>query len=257
MQKHKNILTGKIYQCDQCAYKTAAKKNLVNHMTIHKSIKLQPRFNCVYCPKFFPRLALKTFHERKEHTKVEDEVKKTFNCYCGKIFTTYCGLYIHRKNEHETGEFPCEICKEVFTSKVRCSDHFVEVHKPKVPCEICGKMISKIGKHMQQHKARVKCTVEGCDKELANRQSLNAHISAVHEIQEGLKCDTCGAEFNSVYRLKTHVFRQHQAKKKACKVPGCSHSSARYLAMHYRNHKGIDPKEKARLIAELKRNKNK
>lgn len=221
-------------------------------MIVHMSRESHPKYFCAFCPKVFNRLSTKNIHERKVHTK---EIRD-FLCNCGKKYNSYAALYCHRKNEHSTVSIPCQHCGEKFPSKMRLRVHFIKKHKQKDTCEICGQLTPTIEQHLKLfHSARIKCTFEGCNKDFANQASLRSHIVYAHETQKTTnKCSECDAVFNSDYRLKIHVMRQHNTEKKPCKVPGCTHSTSRraYLVMHYRNHKGIDSKEKARLIEELK-----
>jgi hypothetical protein len=251
MKAHQNVANNILHFCDSCSYSHAVKSNLTVHMMTHMSRESRPNYYCAYCPQIFTRLSMKTNHERKMHTNPGQE----FSCDCGKKFKSYHGLYYHRKNEHSSTEFPCENCTEVFPSKIKLKLHFFKNHKPKTACEVCGKLTPSISKHMKlEHSGRIKCTFEGCGKDFASRSSLSSHIGYAHRQQDGLKCETCDAEFNSEYRLKIHILRQHRTEKKPCRVQGCTHSTSRtaYLVMHIKNHRDLDSKEKAKLIAELK-----
>lgn len=249
MKKHQDIINNNFYHCDFCGYKYSRKSSFQSHMVIHMSPESQPKYQCAYCSETFLRTLTRTMHERRFHT----QVNKKYRCdECGKNFKFYNGLWSHRKNAHNTENFPCQHCDKVFPSTLKRRLHFDETHKPRVACEICGVMTPSLAVHRRKvHRGRLKCTFEGCDKDFASTASLLSH-KYTHETPKSLKCKTCHAEFNNEYRLKIHENRQHKYEKRKCQVPGCTHSSTRYLKMHYQNHRGIDSKEKARLIAELK-----
>ena len=246
-------MNNKSYGCDICGYKNFRKRLLVTHMLNHMQREQTKDYQCRYCSEMFATTHAKRHHERRIH----EEIGRKYQCECGKVYNSTAGLYNHKKDVHEQGEFPCPDCGSIFTSKVKLKLHHDRLHMPKKTCEVCGKLVppgNLFIKHMYRHGPRVKCPFEGCEKDFADKSWLSYHTKAEHGPQEKMNCPTCNAEFNTKRNLKRHIERQHESVSVSCQVSGCNYSSTRRanLAVHYKNHRDIDTNFRNEILLQLK-----
>ena len=117
----------------------------------------------------------------------------------------------------------------------------------KVPCELCGKLLTKNYKsmHMILHsssRVKVACTI--CDKVLFE-DCMKMHMKLVHWKLVGiqpskLSCHICGKMYND-YKLSTHLLSHEE--KKPCKICGVyvkdmdHHMKAVHLPEDQKKHK--------------------
>lgn len=210
---------------------------------------------CSYCDKVFYNLGNLKSHIRK-HLEPEGE----FTCEeCGKVYLTMTRLKLH-KVFHKRGVFKCNRCDMVFDLKKDVELHRL-VHLPLLPCEVCGKMVTKgavFTAHMRKHgEPQYKCPIDGCPKQYFEKKSLNLHVTHFHAPDQNLSCQKCGKLFPNPLRLQRHE-RVHMEKLFLCQVDGCKHRSKRkeHMRLHLRNHKNIDVKLRDELIANIRINKH-
>jgi KRAB domain-containing zinc finger protein len=147
-------------------------------------------------------------------------------------------------------ELECKICDKIFETKKKLKNHQRDIHKPKVECSICLKMILPINlkKHMKTHdlnrKRNFKCEIcfkvfatkdilnqhlkshnksfkcEKCDKKFAFKHQFEAHKLA-HIEQNPLKCDLCPKTYVQKASLFTHMKENHISDSKLFKCSKC------------------------------------
>jgi uncharacterized Zn-finger protein len=246
MINHYNQSRNINFVCDLCSYKSFNKRRLTSHMFVH----MEPRFKCSKCPKKFKSSEVKRTHEQRHSRK---RVRKSYSCECGKVYSDAQTLKLHKLKFHQGIGVRCDVCRRLFDTNSNMRKHFARKHGPKHPCEICGEMI-RAGGHRMRHEPAV-CDVEGCNREFPNQYKMRYHKKNDHTI-EPVYCPTCNAEFPNVLKLQRHININHRAKV-FCKAEGCNYTTNRrdYLAMHYRNHKGIDEECRKTLLDQLEQEK--
>ena len=167
-------------------------------------------------------------HNAKFHPiYVEDNYNKEA-MQCEKCLKPYGSLYQlceHLKKFHFNVKPKCMFCDEIFEVRKELSEHIKSFHaeehkkrfknlknQEKLPCEQCGKMISKrfMHSHLRSHKEYV---CDKCGKSFNFQAKLRYHIEDAHE--EGhFVCDECGKVCSSQKKLKAH-----QKYHKEVKVP--------------------------------------
>lgn len=236
------------YECDLCGL-MLFKISLEGHMKIHtNSLKPKKLTECAICGKkhVVPKAHLES-HVNIDHP-----------CECGKVFRSARKLKVHQNQVHSSKIRKCKYCQKAYFKQTSLRAHVVARHKPKVACEICGKMISQglaLRNHRDSHgPLKYKCSVEGCTKKYSTKSSLVAHTIYVHAPKKKSKCVKCKATFISKVRLQVHVRAQHREKDVACQVEGCGYKTMRkdYMKKHYRCHKNIDETTRENLLEKLK-----
>jgi KRAB domain-containing zinc finger protein len=212
---------------------------------------------CSYCPKKFATKHGARYHEKACHP-ANPELHK---CDCGKLFKRESLVKKHRKNNHTykavaLQSMLCQHCKRVFSGKSGLRKHILRVHTAKQPCNVCGVLVGSgiMEFHLKTHK-KTKCSFNGCDREFFGMQTLRYHIKNEHESSQ-VQCQMCDAVFPSQLKLNRHIIRH--TRKVCCSIDGCKYSTDRrdYLAMHYRNHKGIDEDQRKKALEDLEEAKN-
>ena len=175
-------------------------------------------------------------HNAKFHPiYVEDNYNKEA-MQCEKCLKPYGSLYQlceHLKKFHFNVKPKCMFCDEIFEVRKELSEHIKSFHaeehkkrfknlknQEKLPCEQCGKMISKrfMHSHLRSHKEYV---CDKCGKSFNFQAKLRYHIEDAHE--EGhFVCDECGKVCSSQKKLKAHQKYHKEVKVPTrCTFPGC------------------------------------
>lgn len=105
-------------------------------------------------------------------------------------------------------------CDECGALVVLLSHHMKQVHTPKVPCDICGKMIgySNMSAHLLVHKSpEIKC--DQCDYLTVSMERLKGHIERSHG-PKNFACELCGRQFGNSLCLSMHVKKVHNSSLK-------------------------------------------
>ena len=116
--------------------------------------------------------------------------KGPFICqHCGKEFNTQGGRYCHISTAHSTETVQCHICAKSF-NKTAIYPHMLS-HKPKEPCTICGKVVSKMRNHMEtmhQNESEMKHRCDVCGRGFSTPQKMRDHNMSVHLKLRPYKC---------------------------------------------------------------------
>ena len=218
------------YSCSikKCETVCSSAEELIKHVNeMHSDDK---RWTCHNCKQMFA-----TWTEKDKHAKV---------CYA--------------KNSR-VGPFVCELCgKEGIPDMTKLKDHLYQhrrrlrdkqkkqnmclngdsLGRPpqlRLPCDICGKQITREG--MKNHvKTHIKPTVcELCGAGFATKMALRVHKIRVHEdiSLAKYKCDHCGQLFVELSKCKIHVTEVHNTEYDIkCGVCHKAFPSQRYLQSH-------------------------
>jgi Zinc finger, C2H2 type len=254
IEDHWRDQTRTFLQCDLCDYKSTVMRRIEHHRThSHK----ERAFQCSKCPKkFVNRYSIKQ-HELLTHTANPE----LYKCDCGKLFKSKTLVNSHRKNNHKNKAVKyqtvlCQYCKKVFHRKSNLRKHILSVHTERQPCAVCGAFLGpgNMSNHLKTHK-KTKCSFSGCDREFIGENQVRYHIKNEHESTQ-VQCQMCDAVFTSQEKLNRHIIRH--TRKVCCSIDGCKYSTHRrdYLAMHYRNHKGIDEDQRKKALEDLKYARN-
>lgn len=191
-------------------------------MNIHDQMALDPIQICRYCPITFTEEALKLIHEQRIHG---------------------------------AGFFHCSKCFLTFDLQNDLDKHNIDVHEPKLVCELCGLMITA-GKIYQQHikNHSLSCPYLGCGRTLCSVSAFKYHIEVFHKQPTSHKCELCNAEFNHKNKVLRHMERQH-GEKLPCPFPVCNYSTSHRgnLVLHCKKtHKNVDLKLRIEMLEKLK-----
>ena len=78
-----------------------------------------------------------------------------------------------------------------------------------------------------------KLTCDSCKKRYANSQSLQRHISSVHEGLKPFSCQSCDSKFANNQTLKNHIAGVHEGKKPfKCQTCDCNFANNKSLKRH-------------------------
>lgn len=167
----------KIYQCDQCNYRTVRVEHFKKHTDEHGGI--DRRVNCSVCFKTFATNATLEAHVKNVHIRVKsfqcprcefcshsaaslrnhlytahkvvperadgmyDQVYKCAHCDYSHIYERIVCRHISLKHSNQE-QFTCKICDASFKNKSQLDDHHtthderIEVESPLSQCQVCG-----------------------------------------------------------------------------------------------------------------------
>ncbi|XP_063220785.1 putative zinc finger protein 840 [Bacillus rossius redtenbacheri] len=192
---------------------------------------------CNFCKKSFKNLSQLSRHKATLHGK-DHLKKKAFTCKkCSKVFTTQhrfsvhlmehglkfkCGMcdmrfkhpkeLFYHKSTHVDDVIQCNICKEVFGSKLKLAKH-LEVHnekKQKLVCKFCKKIFkhaSDIVQHETTCSLRKSFDCAVCDENFASKSELTTHLEHHMQNEDGkeeFKCEICRRTFKFIKHFTRH-----------------------------------------------------
>ncbi len=179
--------------CEHCDYRSDTTIKLANHSRIHNENR--PVFGCTICGKEYLSKYPLDDHINKEHSK-----EIVYSCdKCDYTTLTASAFYFHGREVHNTKEFKCFECDDIFADKLKLNFHVKKVHDSKgLPtCEICNISYAK-------------------------RSRLNRHNANLHT-PKTLRCRKCKHVAKSLYELRQHTADKH-ARPKPYQCEYCSKS---------------------------------
>ena len=142
---------------------------------------------CEKCEKIVMDLA--EGHHKCSKLK-KHQPKGPFICkHCGVEFNSHGGMDYHVKAQHIKEMVECPVCLKTLP-KLNFASHMA-VHKPKTPCNICGKLVSKMKDHMESmhvDDSDMKARCDACGKGFPSDQKLRDHTMNVHLKLRPYKC---------------------------------------------------------------------
>lgn len=160
---------------------------------------------------------------------------------CGKEYTEFRRLSIHRAMHKGWFQFSCEHCGRNFTRKDTKEMHILRSHSktpPNFPCHLCSRSFiheKLCTAHIRAvHGPKThKCPFENCEYASTTKSALHSHQKACHSDsfpqvkEDNAMCAECGATFKRLYALNAHMTRKHgnlpieQLKPVSCSYEGC------------------------------------
>lgn len=229
--------------CNKKFYKRGV---LVDHINVHKDPNY---FKCLQCNK-----ALSTRRSYEKHMETHQQMKSgqlLFTCEkCDKSFLKKAVFDRHVLTHvpEEERNFQCAICNKKFASEYLRRQHVSLTHTNKYAkiCDICGKLfrdsfsfIRHMAEHNGQPVAKVKCDL--CGAELTSKYRLNRHMKMMHteENQQEQICPYCSKISPNLNAHRHHVKYAHTLERKhACHM--CDKKFRRPLELkeHLSTHTG-------------------
>lgn len=219
-EEGQKIETGQSFKCDKCERDFTDKREFRSH-------RISAHLNCEICGMDMRKRKLQP-HEvwahAQQHDLSDDPAKLApYICdLCGKSFSDRRTFKRHLGRMHLPAgaepTFICEVCGVSLRTKQSVYDHVKAKHAEglkKVPCPVCGVMITN------------------------NERAMQNHIKNVHNPQPAT-CETCGFIARNTKSLHEHVKRNHREKKYACKECDKRFSSGDRLRDHVATHLGIN-----------------
>uniref|UniRef100_A0A8D9F1M9 Zinc finger protein 582 n=1 Tax=Cacopsylla melanoneura TaxID=428564 RepID=A0A8D9F1M9_9HEMI len=206
----------------------------------------------------------------KTKTKLTIKERQLYKCpECPSIQYSFDTLKNHIFKMHNMDEFPCPLCKKIFTVKRQLLRHVRTVHDKirNYQCPICGHSfadVTNLNVHMHIHTGEKKhvCDVCGksftqwahlyqhkfshsdelyvcshCGRNYSSPASLRRHITTCHTNVTEYPCEICGKGFRNKQILKDHLSIHNSARPFSCELCNASFKLRKYLVQHYRTHK--------------------
>lgn len=247
------------FQCLVCKLYSATQKTLETHVKRYHNIKVKQTTPCDVCGKLFiqaTNLAKhRMTHQKTKGTPNITEILPTdskssirYECdLCQKQYMTKGAVVAHIKKHGRIKRIakeshPCDICKQVLTSKVMLKRHMARIHgsepvKETHFCDICGKGFATSG-GLHHHKHRHKnpepkyiCTI--CGKGIRTLGAFSDHTNW-HKGIKAHKCAECGKLFGRASLLSTHMRLHTGIKPYICSEEGCDKTYA--YRIDYKRH---------------------
>ncbi|XP_049298799.1 gastrula zinc finger protein xFG20-1-like isoform X2 [Anopheles funestus] len=110
----------------------------------------------------------------------------------------------------------------------------VSVPQPKALCNMCGKFVRKLEKHMVTHTQEARYTCPHCAIKMTHEANLDRHIKAVHLKIAIKSCELCGKGLTSKSSFLSHMRSQHGiGKMYECKICQKQYKYASSVRLHY------------------------
>lgn len=129
---------------------------------------------------------------------------------CGKVLKNFESLRTH-KLIHKGDIFICEICGSTFTVKSAYSRHFRAHANPnlrKRKCNICGKVVRGMKRHMYSHTGAKPYDCKYCTKSFTSSNALKVHTRR-HTNERPYICHLCSMAFPQKISLTNHITSKH------------------------------------------------
>ncbi|XP_068212999.1 zinc finger protein 888-like [Palaemon carinicauda] len=240
--------TPKLDFCVLCNKNFASQKYFKLHMMKHE---IKKHFTCSVCEREFPSQMLYERHINRGHSpksrkkdswkpEIQDITKES-----NPNDSSQVTLQSSKSKCDIASEHVCGICSEKFSSKflldqhtgshkndptcVKCNKSFstfkhlkihVKVHldKPRILCEICGKVVRKktFLPHLRTHTGERPYKCLECGTGFVQKGHLKMHMK-FHEGHKNFRCEVCGRGFKTKLKLDYHC-RLHIRGEYKCDI---------------------------------------
>lgn len=166
--------------CNICGMTYLYWHQLHTHAARHKK-----QYKCSACDELFPYEGAKRIHEAEVHSI--NLIKCTA---CTETFTSNHKRRKHELDKHDIGlRRQCDICFKKFVDQTHLNAHISYYHADKIPCPLCGKVLTSIG--------------------------LKKHIAYTHHKSDSKSyaCEICNQVFRRKYHMQRHSKTHSNAKE--------------------------------------------
>ena len=188
------------FPCEYCGKVCDSKRDLNNHIRNNHEVKHNI---CYICGKSFPKSKSLENHMHSVHSTETCDI-------CGKSFKP-SAFRNHRKSCQPS--YSCKDCDYQTSIKQEFDKHrrsHTAKQKKTFNCVLCpysSFRISNLKRHMiQKHTEKLKCDIDGCDKEFAHEESLERH-KETHAPKHA--CHLCDKKFVRKSYLEQHILKYH------------------------------------------------
>ncbi|XP_075224334.1 uncharacterized protein LOC142326076 isoform X15 [Lycorma delicatula] len=225
-------------KCDIC-FKVLASSDRIRRHKYFRHPESVSFCRCNICGHTFKFTEYLDKHMKRAHSV---NCKKWCCDICGKAFTFKYLLRTHKINTHSDKQIPCTYCSKIFKTESGLSMHMKAIHDNFTHvCEICGKHVKAIKRHMKNHEDKVLSECNICRK-LFSSEYISRHIDNVHGNKERKHmCDVCGSTFKSNIVLKNHKRIHVGERKYKCNICNKTFKFESVLHTHQRIHSGLKP----------------
>ncbi|XP_034835743.2 zinc finger protein 423 homolog isoform X1 [Maniola hyperantus] len=210
----KNALSPSTLLCNQCDAALpdfeAFRAHLKGHLEEGGELGRTSPAPCLHCGATFADAAASERHLAAHYLAVSCE----YSCpSCVRNFPTPEDLQKHLFDMHAHHMYQCNLCKEIFDSKVAIQAHFAMSHSTENKvwvCRSCGSAGGALrseaegAAHVRARHAASRC---GCGAVLAGARALRAHAAAHHTYR--CPVPTCTESFAVQYLLERHMQTHH------------------------------------------------
>jgi KRAB domain-containing zinc finger protein len=179
LRQHMKIHKGeKRFSCSKCAMAFLDSSHLNRHMRTHEAADYQSKRKCHPHSSASDKKAFSSFKNLKEQALVQTGYT-TYSCpECGKPFSRLDNMKVHMKI-HERKPFRCQECQKSFSNEKGLVKHIADHRKNKL------------------HSC---CT---CGNAFLNASQLIIH-TRIHTGEKPYSCAKCGKSFTQIAHVKQH-----------------------------------------------------
>nr|CAH7757017.1 unnamed protein product [Callosobruchus chinensis] len=219
------LISGKVYECPNCTYKTTLSTNLTKHVLRNCEVTAQQNFKaCKHCNKTFRSRKILNDHFTKVHPDLIVTGSSTrYEC----TRCAYKTIIKSKLDEHMLTNHPdlpesddgkmheCPKCSYKTTAKLNLDNHILRKHS-----DLSATISSKIYECTQ---CTYKTTHRGCLFVHKLKHPETAHIGK-------LRCIHCSLSFNNDRGLDNHILKKHPSysssiRSKIYECPQCSYKT--------------------------------
>nr|CAH7757018.1 unnamed protein product [Callosobruchus chinensis] len=219
------LISGKVYECPNCTYKTTLSTNLTKHVLRNCEVTAQQNFKaCKHCNKTFRSRKILNDHFTKVHPDLIVTGSSTrYEC----TRCAYKTIIKSKLDEHMLTNHPdlpesddgkmheCPKCSYKTTAKLNLDNHILRKHS-----DLSATISSKIYECTQ---CTYKTTHRGCLFVHKLKHPETAHIGK-------LRCIHCSLSFNNDRGLDNHILKKHPSysssiRSKIYECPHCAYKT--------------------------------
>ena len=223
------------FHCDRCDKVYNVKRDLDDHIQVsHLGKKRRTAKLCTDCGRYFTRLDSYRYHQASAHGRGE---LKNYQCpKCPNVYHKKGHLDRHVKAIHEKEKVPCDICGKMLSDRNVLRRHLLTHGEPKFQCDECPEKFREaclLRDHKMIH-AGIPISCQYCGKQFSSTKTLKNHESMFHSGIDGevCVCNECGREFKTPTLLKIHMRSHSSSGMKTCLECGKEYKEARELKNH-------------------------